>query len=126
MVSGALPFDCPTGSCDRFLSTYVFDLLSVSDIRAVLSEAHRILDEGGLLCAVGLTHGKHRSTRWVSQAWSRIHRLRPSLVGGCRPLQLRELLDSSAFALLHHQVVSRFGLSSEILVARRISAPKPQ
>ena len=116
LYSGSMPFDRPTGSYDRFFSTYVFDLLSVADIRAVLSEAHRMLGEGGLLCVAGLTPGNGTLTRLLSTAWSGIHALRPKLVGGCRPLRLADILDTSAFSLMHHQVVSTLGLSTEVLV----------
>ena len=42
---------------DRFVSNYVFDLLSGEDIHALLKEAHRVLVPDGYLCASSLTEG---------------------------------------------------------------------
>ncbi len=46
-AAGTLPLPTADGSCDRFLSTYVLDLLSKEDIAATLSDARRILDPAG-------------------------------------------------------------------------------
>src|SRR5215471_15437796 len=56
-TDGSLQFAPASGSFDRFVSTYVADLLSASDIAAVLLEAHRLLRPEGLLCLVSLTPG---------------------------------------------------------------------
>src|SRR6266568_2917868 len=42
-TNGSLRFEAASGSYDHFVSTYVVDLLSASDIAEVLSEAHRLL-----------------------------------------------------------------------------------
>ena len=46
---------CPCGPHDRFVLTYVLDLLSPKDIGPVFAEAHRVLAPGGLPGLVGLT-----------------------------------------------------------------------
>lgn len=119
LSSGAPPRDEPSESCDRWLSTYVFDLLSEADVRDVLGEAHRMLVPGGRLCLVGLAKGNTRFTRAVAGAWSALHRLRPQWVGGCRPMELSAHLPSPPWRLLHYGVVAAYGLPSEVLVAER-------
>jgi ubiquinone/menaquinone biosynthesis C-methylase UbiE len=118
-TGGSLQFDAPSGSYDRFVSTYVADLLSAADIAEVLSEAHRLLKPEGLLCLVSLTPGPTWFSRLVTGLWTGIHRLAPSLVGGCRPLELRTVLTASSFHLEYAHVVTAFGIPSEIIVARR-------
>ena len=49
-TDGALRFDLFDGEVDRFVATYVLDLLSEKDIRQVIKEAYRVLGAGGLLC----------------------------------------------------------------------------
>ena len=115
--SPQLPFE--TASFDRFLSAYVLDLLSPSDIRSVLGEAHRVLSEGGRLALVGLTHGATRPARVVEAVWNRIHAWRPALVGGCRPLDLRSLVSGESWIVRHEAVVTAFAISSEVVVAER-------
>lgn len=107
----------PDASFDRFFATYVLDLLSPEDIASVLAEAHRLLNREGRLCLVGLTHGETPLQRRVVSFLERLHRFRPSLVGGCRPISLRAFLDSSRWRLLHRELVSRLGIPSEVLVA---------
>lgn len=118
-TDGVARVSAPDGAFDRFVSTYVFDLLSPEDMRAVLAEAHRVLAPGGLLGVAGLTPGADGMARVLSGVWGAIHRLRPSLVGGCRPVELLEVLPAGAWKLRHRAVVSPWGIASEAVVAER-------
>jgi ubiquinone/menaquinone biosynthesis C-methylase UbiE len=104
------------GACDRFLSTYVLDLLGEDDIRAALREARRVLAPGGRLCLASLTFGRTIPSRGVCRLWMAIHSLSPRLVGGCRPLRL-QALTASDWKILHEEVVCTFGICTEVLVA---------
>ncbi len=119
ITDGGPPVDEPAGATDRFVSTYVFDLLSEQDVRAVLREAHRILAPAGLLCLTGLGTAVGPASRLVTGIWTRVHALRPSLVGGCRPLDLLPFLPEAQWRLRHHRKLVAFGLPSEVLVAER-------
>jgi hypothetical protein len=57
----------------------------------------------------------------VSSAWSRLERLRPALVGGCRPLALAPLLSPERWTVRHRAVIERLGIPSEVLVAERLA-----
>src|SRR5260370_30890296 len=74
-TDGSLRFGAASCSSDRFVSTYVADLLSASDIAEVLSEAHRLLSPEGLLCLVRLAPGPTGFARLVTGVWRGIHRL---------------------------------------------------
>jgi len=117
---GLVPPEYRVGSYDRFVSTYVLDLMSDEAIQAVLADAHRVLGDGGSLCVVGLTHGRGPVTTLVSSAWKLIHRVHPELVGGCRPIALRDFLAEDRWRVRHHAVVSAWGITSEAVVAVRI------
>jgi len=106
------------GTYDRFITTYVLDLLSEEDIRKVLFQAHRILKSDGLLCLASLTWGQSGFCKLVSRAWYRIFKLRPKWVGGCRPINAASFLDNKDWKILHHNVISSLGISSEIIVAK--------
>lgn len=121
-TDGSPRITAPAGSFDRFLSTYVLDLLSPEDVDAVLAEAHRLLRPGGLLGLVGLTPGGSGLPRLVTYVWKGIHSLSPQFVGGCRPLELTKRLPSERFALRHHNIVTPWSLASEVVVAERIDA----
>jgi ubiquinone/menaquinone biosynthesis C-methylase UbiE len=118
-TDGCLQFEAASGSCDRFVSTYVADLLSDADIAALFSEAHRLLVPEGRLCLVSLTKGTGLVSRLVTSVWARLHQFSPTLVGGCRPLELHALLEMRSFRLEYVQTVVACGIPSEIVVAKR-------
>jgi ubiquinone/menaquinone biosynthesis C-methylase UbiE len=114
---GSPRIDTPDGQYDRVVSTYVLDLLSRDDIAAVLAEARRVLSPGGLVCLVSATHGRTTPQRLVMGLATRLHALSPTLVGGCRAIDLSSILGRASWRLVHHQVVSKWGIPSEVVVA---------
>ena len=110
------------GAFDRFVSTYVLDLLSEDDIRQVLAEAHRSLAANGHLCLVSATHGRSVVERLVMGAAGGLHRLSPRLVGGCRAIDVSSFLDRGRWEIAHRAVVSKWGVPSEVAVAVRREA----
>lgn len=119
LTDGSPPSAEPAASYDRFVSNYVLDLLSEPDIAAVVREAHRILEPGGLLCLSGLSTGSGPLPRLLSRIWAGIHALRPALVGGCRPLDLLAWLPSEHWRVRHHAHLAPFGVPCEAAVAER-------
>jgi len=119
LAEGGPPVGEPVGSYDRFLSNYVFDLLSEEDIRSTVREARRMLRPDGLLCLAGLSTGVGPLSRAVAGLWSWVHAHRPSVVGGCRPIDLLPFLHGSDWDVCFHQKVVAFTVTSEALVARR-------
>jgi ubiquinone/menaquinone biosynthesis C-methylase UbiE len=107
----------PDSSFDRFVSTYVLDLLAPDFIERLLSEAHRVLVPGGKLCLVSMTFGTSPLSRAVCWGWQRLWRLRPGIVGGCHPIELSEYLRSEWWKLDHTTKVTSWGVTSEVLVA---------
>ncbi len=113
----ALELPGEDGSFDRFLATYVFDLLSPGDTRALIREARRLLSPEGILALVSLTDGTTPASRIISAGWNRLGSRWPALVGGCRPIELRDLIAGPEWHLEHAEVVVRFGVPSEVVVA---------
>lgn len=91
---GEARLDATDGTFDRLVCTYVLDLLSDSDIRAFLSEAHRVLTPEGLLGIASLTNGCTPGSRLVSATWRVLQTISPWLVGGCRPIVIEHFLTS--------------------------------
>lgn len=116
LSDGSARLDEADRTVDRFVSNYVFDLLDAEQIAGVLTQAHRVLVAEGSLCLVSLTHGSGPFSRLVSRMWQQIHSFSPALVGGCRPLNLTEFLDSQ-WRLQYHGTVGSFGLISQVIVA---------
>ena len=116
---GSIRFPLPDRSVDHVISTYVFDLLSDTDIHKAISEAHRVLMPNGKLCLVSLTYGVTFASRIVSTLWSALFYLSALLVGGCRPIRLDSFPDKQSWLLEHHEVVTSFGVPSEVLIASK-------
>lgn len=119
-TSGTTRIDLPDAAFDRFISTYVLDLLSEKDIDSILSEAYRVLTKGGLVGLVSLTRGSRGLSRFVTWIWERLHQFSPMLVGGCRPVEVRRWLKDLKWKVRHRNVVTPFAIASEIVVAEKI------
>lgn len=117
---GGFDFPVEPDSVDRFVSTYVLDLLSHDDIERALAEAHRALAPGGLAGVTSLTFGCRGLARAVSALWQWVQRARPSLVGGCRPLDVRPFFAGPGWALEYEALHTTRGLTSQVVVARRL------
>ncbi len=115
----ALTLPGADGSFDRFVATYVFDLLSQADARALIDEAHRMLAPGGLLALVSLTHGTTPTSRLIAGCWDAVASRWPGLVGGCRPIELGDLLEPEMWQVTERDVVTSWGVPSEVVVAAR-------
>ncbi|MGH7297038.1 MAG: class I SAM-dependent methyltransferase [Polyangiaceae bacterium] len=120
LTDGSTRLAEPAGAFDRFVATYVLDLLPERGIVDVLGEAHRVLGERGQLCVVGMTEGTGPLSRTVCAAWKGLHSLSPRLVGGCRPVRVGDRLDTTAWRIEHDEVVTAWGVPSEVLIASRI------
>lgn len=116
----SLPGD--TASRDRFLATYVFDLLSLEHAEALLAESARLLVQGGLIALVSLTNGTTAASRLVCSVWNSAALRWPELVGGCRSIELMDLLTDPPWSVRHQEVVVRFGVPSEVVIAERNGA----
>ncbi len=121
-TDGSLRLDLPAGRYDRFVATYVIEVLSPEDQRQLLAEARRLLEPGGRLCLASITRGCSLLSRAVMGVWNAVYMARSRTVGGCRPVSSRELLGDSEWAIDCHEVTSRWGIASEVLVARRSGA----
>jgi ubiquinone/menaquinone biosynthesis C-methylase UbiE len=119
LSEGGPPADEPSGHYDRWLSNFVFDLLSEAEIDAVLEEAHRMLTPGGLLCLAGLGRGSSWASKAMARVWSLIHGISPELVGGCRPLDLVPRLSAGRWQVVHHRSLAPYFVPSDAIVAVR-------
>ncbi len=117
LVSGDPVLPLPDGSIDRFVSTYVLDLLPKAAVQKVLGEARRVLRPGGLLCLAGITPGATPLSRFVMGTWQRVVAVNPAWVGGCRPTRLTEYVVPAHWVIQFRSVVVAWGVASEVLVA---------
>jgi len=117
-TDGGVTLPVGDGTYDRFVATYVLEILTEEQIRDLLVEARRILTTDGSLCLVNLTFGEGGLTKLVSSAWQWVHRVRPLWVGGCRPIRLKKYLLEHNWRIVYRHPVTAFGITSEVIIAR--------
>jgi len=123
LSDGAVRFPLSDHSVDRIVSSYVLDLLSKEDIQRFFSESLRIVSFRGIVCLASLTRGVTMPSRIVSSLWMKVFRMRPSLVGGCRPIRLESYVDFGRWQLEYQRVLTPFGVPSEVLVLISMGTP---
>lgn len=120
LVSDGVVIPADNNSIDRFVSSYVLDLLPKDSVEKILNEAHRALQPNGLLCLAGLTKGVTPISRLTMRVWEWLFSRNPSIVGGCRPTQLMEHIPADKWQVQYRTVVVAWGIPSEIVVATPI------
>lgn len=119
-TTGDFDFSSYGGPFERIVSTYVFDLLSPADIDAALAGAHAVAAKGGLLCVAGVTEGVGLLSRATSSVWELVHKLKPSIVGGCRPIVLTDFIAERHWRIVHREVVVAATVPSEVIIAEAL------
>jgi ubiquinone/menaquinone biosynthesis C-methylase UbiE len=107
-----LPF--PDGAFDLLMNSYMFDLLPQAEMRSVLQEFRRVLKPVGRLVLVNMTKPQEGTLplyEWLYHWW-------PRLMGGCRAVELADLVRNSRFVILKRSYVQQLLFPSEIILAR--------
>jgi ubiquinone/menaquinone biosynthesis C-methylase UbiE len=108
-----------SGSFDQIYIAYVLDLIPLRDIPTILEEFWRVLRPGGELLILALTEGVDIPSRALVTAWKLVYAFSPLACGGCRPLQLSDLVKRANYTLIQRQVIVQMAVPSEILLARK-------
>jgi SAM-dependent methyltransferase len=108
-IGGTLPLLAPGSSADRFVAAYVFNLLTQNYATSVLA--------GGLACLTSLTTGPSTISQLVTRTWYQVWRMAPSLVGGCRPINLRRLLNPHTWDVVIDTVIESWGVPAQLIIA---------
>ena len=118
-TDGGPSLPLPDGGADRFVANFVLDILAEPEIEEIIREGRRVLREGGLICLVSLTEAVGPLSGLVMAIWKGLYALRPSIVGGCRPIQLGGRFAPPGWEIVHQRKMAAFGVPSEIVVARK-------
>jgi ubiquinone/menaquinone biosynthesis C-methylase UbiE len=112
-----LPF--ARGRFDRLYTAYVLDLLPLAALPELLANFYHLLKPGGRAVLLALTEGVNLPSRALVAAWKLAYAISPLACGGCRPLQLTDVVKQAGFDPVEREVVVQLGLPSEIIVADR-------
>lgn len=96
---------------DVVLNNYLFDLIPEKDFVVVLSEFRRVLRPGGRLVLVNMTKG----AGWFTTVWEWLYKTWPSLLGGCRGIELAPYVEDVGFEQVRREFISQLGFPSEVI-----------
>lgn len=104
-------------SFERLYAAYVLDLLPIADIADVVTNFKRVLKSSGKMVIIALTEGVDAASRALVATWKGVFALNPALCGGCRPLELIEVVHQAGFKDVEREVIVQLGVPSEIITA---------
>jgi hypothetical protein len=67
-----------------------------------------------------LTYGVSLISHIVEIIWNSLYKIKPSIVGGCRPIKLTDYLQNDKWHIIHDTVIVSYGVPSEVVIAKRI------
>jgi demethylmenaquinone methyltransferase/2-methoxy-6-polyprenyl-1,4-benzoquinol methylase len=108
-----LPFT--EGKFDVVFSSFMLDLIDTPDIPTVLSEAKRVLREGGRFIDLSLSR-EHPGRATTIYEW--LHVRFPRMLD-CRPIYASRAIASAGFSIEETQDVNVAKIGSEIVLARK-------
>jgi len=112
-----LSFDA--ASLDAILMGFTLELFDTPEIPIVLGECRRVLRDGGRLCLVAMS--KEGKAGLMLRLYEWAHNRFPRCVD-CRPIYAQATVQQAGFRLLDTTIDSVWGLSVEIILARKISS----
>ena len=97
------------------------EFLPVTDDQLADDHSERLALDGRVQMTrdTGLSTGVGPGSRAMARVWTWVQSRMPSLVGGCRPVDVLPLLAAADWEIRHHSKLVRLGVTSEVLVARR-------
>ena len=104
---------------DRLYAGYVLDLLPFADLGQLLLDFWRVLQPKGKLVILALTEGVDLPSKTLVSIWKGVFAISPAMCGGCRPLELYQLVQEAGFSNIEHQVIVQAGVPSELISAQK-------
>ncbi len=113
-IGSAFEIPYPDHTFDLLTNGYMFDLMPFDAMPKILAEFRRVLKPTGRLILINMTIGE----RFGSQIYEGIYKLAPALMGGCRGVQMVELLRQTSFGILTREYHQQMLFPSEITLAK--------
>jgi len=68
---------------------------------------------------LALTEGIDLPSQALVAVWKGVFSLNPAMCGGCRPLELLDLVYRAGFTQVEREVIVQLGVPSEIITAKK-------
>ena len=97
----------------------MLDLLPFADLPGLIDDFYRVIKSGGRIVITALTEGVDLPSRALIAIWKGVFALSPAMCGGCRPLELLNIVRKAGFKQLEREVIVQLGIPSEIIIATK-------
>ncbi len=108
-------FDLKVGdaSVDMLVNNYMFDLIPFNQMDKIISEFKRVLKRDGKLILINMT----KSESFGGGLYENVYRLSPRFLGGCRGVQMTDLLTQHGFKIEVREYIQQMLFPSEFIIA---------
>jgi len=114
-IGSAFDITMDNHSVDILFNNYMFDLVPFDQMDIIIDEFYRVLKPGGQLVLVNMT----KKERLGAGLYERIYRISPTLMGGCRGVQMFDLLTENGFKVEIREYIQQMLFPSEVIIAIR-------
>ena len=108
-------FDLKVGdaSVDMLVNNYMFDLIPFNQMDKIISEFKRVLKRDGKLILINMT----KSESFGGGLYENVYRLSPRILGGCRGVQMTDLLTQHGFKIEVREYIQQMLFPSGFIIA---------
>ena len=112
-IGSAFNLKVKDASIDMLVNNYMFDLIPFNQMDSVIDEFNRVLKQNGKLLLINMT----KSERFGASLYENLYSLSPRLMGGCRGVQLTDLLTQHGFRIEVREYIQQMLFPSEVILA---------
>jgi len=112
----ALNLPYPEFYFDAVFMSFTLELFDTPEIPIVLEQCNRVLKKDGRICVVAMSKEGKQGPMVKLYEW--LHEKLPNYID-CRPIFVRQSLESTHFKIVNTTMMSFFGLDVEIVLANK-------
>jgi ubiquinone/menaquinone biosynthesis C-methylase UbiE len=112
-IGSAFKLKVEDATIDVLVNNYMFDLIPFSQMNRIMDEFNRVLKKNGQLLIINMTKGDG----FGASLYESLYRFSPRLMGGCRGVNLSNLLIQHGFRIETREYVQQMLFPSEIILA---------